>query len=94
MTHIEAMKIEALAQPIIESYPEKDNSQPEQEPVKWVDYELDGVHHTTPPSMKCEGPQQRTWVGLDEEDDIDWEDGGSLRDLVEAVEARLKELNT
>ena len=39
-------------------------------------------------------PQQRTWVGLDEEDDIDWEEGGSLRDLVEAVEAKLKEKNT
>lgn len=36
---------------------------------------------------------QRTWVGLDEEDDIDWEEGGSLRDLVEAVEAKLKEKN-
>jgi hypothetical protein len=39
-------------------------------------------------------PQQRTWVGLDEEDDIDWEEGGSLRDLVKAVEAKLKEKNT
>jgi hypothetical protein len=38
--------------------------------------------------------QQRTWVGLDEEDDIDWEEGGSLRDLVEAIEAKLKEKNT
>ena len=37
---------------------------------------------------------QRTWVGLDEEDEIDWEEGGSLRDLVEAVEAKLKEKNT
>jgi len=39
-------------------------------------------------------PQQRTWVKLDEEDDIDWEEGGSLRDLVEAVEAKLREKNT
>ena len=38
-------------------------------------------------------PQQRTWVGLDEEDDIDWEEGGSLRDLVEAVEAKLRSKN-
>ena len=37
---------------------------------------------------------QRTWVGLDEEDDIDWEEGGSFRDLVKAVEAKLKEKNT
>lgn len=36
---------------------------------------------------------RRAWVGLDEEDDIDWEEGGSLRDLVEAVEAKLKEKN-
>ena len=36
---------------------------------------------------------QRQWVGLDEEDEIDWEEGGSLRDLVEAVEAKLKEKN-
>jgi len=36
---------------------------------------------------------QRTWVGLDEEDDIDWEEGGSLRDLVKAVEAKLRSKN-
>ena len=42
-------------------------------------------HDTTPP--------QRTWVGLDEEDDIDWEEGGSLRDLVKAVEAKLRSKN-
>ena len=38
-------------------------------------------------------PPQRTWVGLDEEDDIDWEEGGSLRDLVKAVEAKLRSKN-
>ena len=43
-------------------------------------------HDTTPP--------QRTWVGLDEEDDIDWEEGGNLKDLVKAIEAKLKEKNT
>ena len=37
--------------------------------------------------------EQRTWVGLTEEDDIDWE-GGNLRDLVKAIEAKLKEKNT
>ena len=36
---------------------------------------------------------ERTWVGLDEEDDIDWEESGSLRDLVEAIEAKLKQKN-
>jgi Icc-related predicted phosphoesterase len=44
--------------------------------------------------LLAEREQQRTWVGLDEEDDIDWEEGGSLRDLVEAVEAKLREKNT
>jgi hypothetical protein len=34
------------------------------------------------------------WVGLTDEDDIDWEEGGNLRDLVKAIEARLKENNT
>ena len=37
---------------------------------------------------------QRTWVGLTDEDDIDWEDGGTLRDLVKAIEAKLKEKNS
>ena len=38
--------------------------------------------------------KQRTWVGLTDEDDIDWEDGGNLKDLVKAIEAKLKEKNT
>ena len=37
---------------------------------------------------------QRTWVGLTDEDDIDWEDGGNLKDLVKAIEAKLRERNT
>jgi hypothetical protein len=36
----------------------------------------------------------RTWVGLTDEDDIDWEDGGNLKDLVKAIEAKLKEKNS
>lgn len=36
---------------------------------------------------------QRTWVGLTDEDDIDWEDGGNLKDLVKAIEAKLKQKN-
>ena len=35
----------------------------------------------------------RTWVGLTDEDEIDWEDGGNLKDLVKAIEAKLKEKN-
>ena len=36
----------------------------------------------------------REWVGLSDEDDIDWEEGDSLRDLFKAIEAKLKEKNT
>ena len=44
--------------------------------------------YTTPPAP------QRTWVGLTDEDDIDWEEGGNLKDLVKAIESKLKEKNT
>jgi hypothetical protein len=36
---------------------------------------------------------QRTWVGLTDEDDIDWEDGGNLKDLVKAIEDKLRSKN-
>jgi hypothetical protein len=35
----------------------------------------------------------REWVGLTDEDEIDWEEGGNLKDLVKAIEAKLKEKN-
>jgi len=35
---------------------------------------------------------QREWVGLTDEDEIDW-DGGDLKSLVKAIEAKLKEKN-
>ncbi len=38
-------------------------------------------------------PPQRTWVGLTDEDELDWEEGGNLKDLVKAIEAKLKEKN-
>jgi hypothetical protein len=38
-------------------------------------------------------PPQRTWVGLTDDDDIDWEEGGNLKDLVKAIEAKLKQKN-
>ena len=34
----------------------------------------------------------RPWVGLTEEDEIDW-DGGDLKSLIKAIEAKLKEKN-
>jgi hypothetical protein len=39
------------------------------------------------------GTPQRTWVGLTDEDEIDWEEGGNLKDLVKAIEAKLKQKN-
>jgi hypothetical protein len=69
----------------------------EQKPVKWSDYEPDGVHHTTSPSMKCEGPQQRTWVSLTDDDRMElyklFVDSDEWT-YEKAIEARLKELNT
>jgi len=52
--------------------------------------------NTTPPQGEARGlsQQQRTWVGLTDEDDIDWDGTGNLKQLVEAVEAKLKEKNT
>jgi len=38
-------------------------------------------------------PQKRQWVGLTDEDEIDWEEGGNLKDLVQAIEAKLREKN-
>jgi len=38
-------------------------------------------------------PPQRPWVGLTDEDEIDW-DGGDLKSLIKAIEAKLKEKNT
>ena len=35
----------------------------------------------------------REWVGLTDEDELDW-DGGDLKSLITAVEAKLKEKNT
>ena len=36
---------------------------------------------------------KREWVGLTDEDEIDW-DGGDLKSLVKAIEAKLKDKNT
>ena len=81
----------------------------EQEPVAWGVFEgnlhdmfftqeeaqemarLKGSHAEAKPLYTIS--PQRTWVGLTDEDDIDWEDGGNLKDLVKAIEAKLKEKN-
>jgi hypothetical protein len=36
---------------------------------------------------------KREWVGLTDEDEIDW-DGGDLKSLIKAIEKALKERNT
>ena len=35
---------------------------------------------------------EREWVGLTDEDELDW-DGGDLKSLVKAIEAKIKEKN-
>jgi hypothetical protein len=55
------------------------------EPHRWPGYQT-RLLYTTPP--------QRTWVGLMDEDEIDWEEGGNLKDLVKAIEAKLRSKNT
>ena len=76
------------------------------EPVAWM-YEVNHAHtcldlFEPPDDAYDEGtlyplyttPPQRTWVGLTDEDELDWEEGGNLKDLVKAIEAKLKEKNT
>ena len=74
---------------------------PQQEPVAWMHPDgriwtfgrgLDKSTFTVP--LYTSPPAQRTWVGLTDDDDIDWKEGGNLKDLVKAIEAKLKEKNT
>jgi len=60
----------------------------EQEPVVWNLKDVTDAYKLGAKS------QQRTWVGLTDEDDIDWEEGGNLKDLVKAIESKLEEKNT
>ena len=43
-------------------------------------------------NLKLSVRAKRTWVGLTDEDELDW-DGGDLKSLVKAIEAKLKEKN-
>ena len=80
---------------------------PEQEPVAYISNKRQRLNIELKPQTFVEiptvtdwemplymKPPQRTWVGLTDEDDIDWEEGGNLRDLVKAIEAKLKEKNS
>jgi hypothetical protein len=76
------------------------------EPVAWAmlhdnGHFIDAIHPNEHARVEGEyitplytTPPQRTWVGLTDEDEIDWEEGGNLKDLVKAIEAKLKEKNT
>ena len=62
----------------------------EQEPVKYSDYEPDGVHHNKPP--------QRTWVGLTDEEIAQgckesWVTEQAWQSAVWWAEAKLKDKN-
>ena len=50
------------------------------------------VNAMTQPTYYIPSNDQRTWVGLTDEDELDW-DGGDLKSLVKAIEAKLKEKN-
>ena len=75
---------------------------PEQEPLAWISTGTARMIHWTSdkPAYGDDWvplyitPPQRTWVGLTDEDDLDWEEGGSLKDLVKAIETKLKDKNT
>ncbi len=63
------------------------------------DYErgfIDGMMYQTQTTVNraVDAMSKRTWVGLTDEDEIDWEEGGNLKDLIKAIEAKLKEKNT
>jgi hypothetical protein len=76
------------------------------EPVAWAmlhdnGHFIDAIHPNEHARVEGEyitplytTPPQRTWVGLTDEDEIDWEEGGNLKDLVKAIETKLKEKNT
>ena len=77
-------------------------AQPEQEPVAWMcaDESLINKGYARF-SHVCMGdwkipvyttPPQRTWVGLKDDDEIDW-DGGDLKSFVRAIEAKLRSKN-
>jgi len=62
----------------------------------WADKKLSENPHWVMPKdepERNEPPPQRTWVGLTDEDELDW-GGGDLKSLITAVEAKLKEKNT
>ena len=106
---LEAHIKEALAQPEPVAWSHAGAMPPEQEEMKKAAYQLapwlsaalddpkvckeykDAINAWFDAAMPA---PQRTWVGLTDEDEIYWEDGGTLRDLVKAIEIKLKAKNT
>jgi hypothetical protein len=64
-----------------------------QEPVKMVAYNCLCGRIMKFESVNGIVAPQREWVGLTDEDEIDW-DGGDLKSLVKAIEAKLRSKNT
>jgi hypothetical protein len=62
-------------------------------PTTWFGNPAKTAQWYTCPNCAKPSPLTLDWVGLTDEDDIDWEDGGNLKDLVKAIEAKLKEKN-
>jgi hypothetical protein len=73
--------------------PVKAAPQPQQEPVKMVAYNCLCGRIMKFESVNGIVAPQREWVGLTDEDEIDW-DGGDLKSLVKAIEAKLRSKNT
>jgi hypothetical protein len=80
----------ALWQQMCERCDELDKKLAQQE-HGWTPERIAGIARLKAQQDKCLEPQ-RTWVGLKDDDEIDW-DGGDLKSFVRAIEAKLKEKN-
>ena len=103
-----ADELERLAQPIIESYLEKDNLQPEQEPCGWQFYHngkwqngMETNNHRANteaagiPVRDVYPSPQRTWVGLTNEQRSDLVTlHHGWNEYGQAIEAELRSKNT
>jgi len=63
-------------------------------PTMWFGNPAKTAQWYTCPNCSKQSPLTLEWVGLTDEDDIDWDGTGNLKQLVEAIEAKLKEKNT
>jgi len=63
-------------------------------PTTWFGNPAKTAQWYTCPKCAEQSPLTLEWVGLTDEDDIDWDGTGNLKQLVEAIEAKLKEKNT